>query len=525
MVVVLGDQLDPGSAALDGFDPARDTLWMAEVDDESCHVPSHKARIALFLAAMRHYRDEQRAAGRPVLYRELGRHGANSLDEALTEDLRRYRPQELRMLQPGDWRVARALAGAADAEGVALEVLEDRHFLCSLEDFEEWASGRREPRLEHFYRWMRARCGLLMDEGRPAGGAWNFDKANRGSFGHDGPDDVPPPRSFTPDPTTRAVLAQVEERFPQHPGSLEAFDWPVTRAAALEALEDFLEHRLPAFGRWQDAMWSGQPWLYHSRLSAALNLKLLNPREVCEAAERAFREGHAPIESVEGFVRQVLGWREFVRGLYWHHMPAWLERNELEAHQPLPGFYWTGETDMACLADAIAQTLAYGYAHHIQRLMVTGLFAMLLGVEPRQVHEWYLGIYVDAVEWVELPNTLGMSQFADGGWLASKPYAATGKYIQRMSNHCEDCHYAPGRSSGPDACPFTVLYWDFLQRHETRFRNHPRMALQVRNLDRLNESARARIRETADEIRSRLAVGAGWNAAAAAGSHPEGTST
>jgi len=523
LVVVLGDQLDPGSTALDGFDPGRDALWMAEVDEESCHVPSHKARIALFLSAMRHFRDAQRAAGRPVLYRELGQHGAGSLGEALAEDLRHHRPAEIRVLQPGDWRVGQALLAVSQAAGVPLKVLEDGHFLCALGDFERWASGRREYRLEHFYRWMRTRTGLLMEAGKPVGGAWNFDKSNRGSFGRAGPGMLPPPRRFEPDATTREVLELVGQRFPGHPGALDRFDWPVTREQALEALEDFVEHRLPAFGPWQDAMWRGQPWLYHSRLSAALNLKLLHPREACEAAERAFRQGLAPIESVEGFIRQVLGWREFVRGLYWHHMPAWLGRNELGAHQPLPTFYWSGETEMACLADAITQTLEHGYAHHIQRLMVTGLFAMLLGVEPRQVHEWYLAVYVDAVEWVELPNTLGMSQFADGGWLASKPYAATGKYIQRMSNYCQSCRYAPGQSSGPDACPFTVLYWDFLQRHEARFRDHPRMALQVRNLGRLDESERTRIRETAEVLRNRLAAGATEDQAAAAARHPRGT--
>jgi deoxyribodipyrimidine photolyase-related protein len=521
LVVVLGDQLDAGSAALDGFDPDRDALWMAEVDGEARHVPSHKARIAIFLSAMRHFRDAQRAAGRVVLYRTLGEHHAATLGEALAEDLQRYRPTEVRSVQPGEWRVRQALQEATQAAGVPLQVMEDRHFLCPAEAFGDWAQGRREFRLEHFYRWMRVRTGLLMDGDRPAGGAWNFDKANRGSFGRAGPGMMPPPRRFEPDATTREVLAQVGERFPDHPGSLESFDWPVTREQALEALDDFVAHRLPAFGPWQDAMWRGEPWLYHSRLSAALNLKLLHPREACEAAERAFREGHAPIESVEGFVRQVLGWREFVRGLYWYRMPSWLERNALDAHQPLPDFYWSGRTEMSCLADAIGQTLEHGYAHHIQRLMVTGLFAMLLGVEPRQVHEWYLAVYVDAVEWAELPNTLGMSQFADGGWLASKPYAATGKYIQRMSNYCEACRYAPGSSSGADACPFTVLYWDFLQRHEARFRDHPRMALQVRNLDRMDESDRVRIRETAMKLRNRLAAGTRDDEAAATG-HRQG---
>lgn len=506
LVVVLGDQLDLCSAAFDGFDPARDAVWMAEVDEESEHVWSHKARIALFLGAMRHFRDRLAAEGMPVHYRRLGEHHSTTLADALAEDLRRLSPSRVVLVRPGDRRVLRALEEVARSAGVPLEERADRHFLCDLADFERWAEGRRELRLEHFYRWMRRRTGLLMDGDGPAGGAWNFDRENRSSFGRRGPGALPAPRRFHPDETTRAVLREVQSRFAGHPGSLEHFDWPVTRTQALAALEDFVKHRLPFFGRYQDAMWREEPWLYHSRLSAALNLKLLSPLEACQAAETAWREGRAPIASVEGFIRQVLGWREFVRGLYWRFMPGYAERNELGADQPLPAFFWTGETDMACLADALRQTLALGYAHHIQRLMVTGLFALLLGVRPREVHEWYLAIYVDAVEWVELPNTIGMSQYADGGIMASKPYAATGKYIDRMSNLCSTCRYDPARSTGADACPYTTLYWDFLDRHEERFREHPRMGLQVRNLDRLDESRRRAVREQAREFRSKLSA-------------------
>jgi deoxyribodipyrimidine photolyase-related protein len=300
------------------------------------------------------------------------------------------------------------------------------------------------------------------------------------------------------------VIELVERQLPSNPGRLDAFDWPVTRTDALEALEDFVAHRLPLFGRWQDAMWMGEPWLYHSRLSVALNLKLISPREVCAAAERAWRDGRAPLDAVEGFVRQILGWREYVRGIYWREMPGYLERNALGAGHALPAFYWTGETDLACLRETIGQTLAVGYAHHIQRLMVTGLFALLWGVRPREVHEWYLAVYVDAVEWVELPNTLGMSQYADGGLLASKPYVATGKYLARMGNYCDGCRYRPDRAHGADACPFTTLYWDFLVRHRERFVRHPRLALQVRNLDRLSDKELSAIAARVDELRQTL---------------------
>jgi deoxyribodipyrimidine photolyase-related protein len=301
------------------------------------------------------------------------------------------------------------------------------------------------------------------------------------------------------------VIAEVRARFPDHPGSLDHFDWPVTPDQAQQALADFIRHRLPAFGPWQDALWAGEPWLYHSRLAAAMNLKLLDPRTVVAAAEQALLDGHAPLASVEGFVRQILGWREYVRGLYWLRMPQFADDNALAAHAPLPALYWSGATDLACMADAVGQTLEYGYAHHIQRLMVTGLFALLLGVQPQQVHAWYLAVYVDAVEWVELPNTLGMSQYADGGVLASKPYVASGKYIQRMGNHCARCRFRPDQATGEAACPLTTLYWDFLERHRERFARHPRTALQWTSLGRLDVAQRAQIAAAADALRTRLA--------------------
>jgi deoxyribodipyrimidine photolyase-related protein len=479
---------------------------MAEVPAEATHVWSHKARIALFLSAMRHFRERLRARGWTVHYREVGTEPtadeAQSLGEALVADVAMLQPQRAIVVEPGEWRVARELADAAARAGLRLDVWPDRHFLGSPEDFAAWAKGRRELRLEYFYRHMRRRTGLLMDGDAPAGGEWNYDADNRGTFGTKGPGLLPAPRTFAPDAITRDVLALVERRYASHPGRLAQFDWPVTTEDARVALDDFVTQRLPLFGRYQDAMWAGEPWLYHSRISAALNLKLLSPLEACEAAEAAWRSGAAPIEAVEGFVRQILGWREYVRGLYWLKMPEYADGNALDAHEPLPAFYWTGETDAACLRDALRQTLDHGYAHHIQRLMVTGLYALLLGVEPRRVHEWYLAVYVDAVEWVELPNTLGMSQSADGGVMASKPYAASGKYIDRMSNHCGTCRYRPGESTGARACPFTTLYWDFLDRHEARFAQHPRLALQVKNVRRLAAAERAAIRERAAAIRA-----------------------
>lgn len=493
LAIVLGDQLDERSAAFDGFDRNRDAVWMAEVTSEAEHVWSHKARIALFLSAMRHFRDSLRARGIRVEYRELAR---SSLGAELANALRSLRPERAIVVEPGERRVLEELLRAAPD----LEVRPDRHFLASREEFEAHAAGRSQLRMEFFYREMRRKHRVLMDGDRPAGGSWNFDAENREPFPESGPGRVPPPRGFPPDALTREVLRLVGRAFAGHPGSLERFDWPVTRKQALLALRDFVERRLARFGPHQDAMWSGEPFLYHSRLSAALNLKLLDPREAIAAAASA---EDAPLASREGFIRQILGWREYVRGVYWREMPSYADANALGADLPLPRWYWTGEVDMRCLREAIGQTLEHAYAHHIQRLMVTGLYALLLGVRPAEVHAWYLAIYADAVEWVELPNVIGMSQYADGGLLASKPYVASGKYIRRMSDYCSGCRFDPDRADGDEACPFTTLYWDFLDRHEKLLRRNPRMGPQLRNLDRLEKARRRSIRRAAGRWKAR----------------------
>jgi len=504
LVVVLGDQLDRQSSAFDGFDPTCDAVWMAEVAEESSHVWSAKQRIALFLAAMRHFAAALRSDGIPLHYTRLdGPESATSLAAELRATIARLNPQRLVMRAPGDWRVYQSIRQVAADAGLTLEVREDRQFFGTVREFAAHAKGRKTLRLEYFYRELRQRHDVLMHEGKPIGGQWNFDAENRAAFGPHGPGALPPPPRFEPDAITREVIEFVDKRFADHPGTLARFAWPVTRAQALEALERFVSQRLPHFGRYQDAMWPGEPWLYHSLLSSSMNLGLLGAQEVVRAAEAAFHAGLAPLQSVEGFVRQILGWREYVRGIYWTRMPAYLELNELDAQEPLPDWYWTGATDMACLHDAITQTLAHGYAHHIQRLMVTGLYALMLGVQPKQVHAWYLAVYVDAVEWVELPNTLGMSQYADGGVMGSKPYIATGKYIERMGGqHCAGCRYDPALREGDSACPFTTLYWDFLLRHEARLVKNPRMALQVKNLARLDAAQRRAVTERAQALRT-----------------------
>jgi len=499
LILVLGDQLDLKSAALNDFNPDVDIVWMAEVSDESTKVWTSKPRIAVFIAAMRHFRDALKARGWKVDYREMGVH--SSLAAALKSSCQKWKPKSLVMVHAGEWAVQQEIEAAAVELNLPLDVREDLHFFCTRGDFANHVDGRKQLRMEFFYREMRQKTGVLMAEGKPIGGQWNFDHDNRGSFGKNGPGLRVPPRRFMPDLVTREVIEMVKGRFQKHPGSLDDFDWPVTADEARKALHDFIQHRLSEFGQYQDAMWTKEPWLYHSRLSAAMNLKLLDPREVIAAAEKAYHAGHAPLASVEGFIRQILGWREYVRGVYWLHMPDYVERNAMQAHEPLPPFYWSGETDMNCLRDALAQTLRYGYAHHIQRLMVTGLFALLYGVDPRKVHEWYLAVYVDAVEWVELPNTLGMSQYADGGVMASKPYVASGKYIQRMSNSCAGCRFDPAQSTGPKACPFTTLYWDYLLQHEPALKKNQRMSMQLKNLARLDDSQRKAIQNQARTVR------------------------
>jgi deoxyribodipyrimidine photolyase-related protein len=504
LVIVLGDQLDLDATAFDDFDPTRDAVWMAEAMEESTHIISSKQRTALFLAAMRHFAQALQAAGRPLHFIRIDdAHNSGSLAAELGTALQSLAPERVVMTAPGDWRVWQSIKLAVAAAGLPLEVRDDRHFLTTVRDFAAHAKGRKQLRLEFFYREQRKRHGVLMTpDGQPEGGQWNFDADNRESFGVQGPGMLPHRSRFEPDATTREVIAWVKHHMADHPGSLESFAWPVTREHALQALQTFIDERLPLFGRYEDAMWQGEPWLYHSQLSAALNLKLLHPLETVQAAEAAFRAGKVPLASAEGFIRQIMGWREYVRGIYWTQMPGYLERNALDAQQPLPDWYWTGRTDMACLKDAITQTLQQGYAHHIQRLMVTGLFALLLGVRPQAVHAWYLGVYVDAIEWVELPNTLGMSQYGDGGLMASKPYVATGKYIQRMGGPCSGCRYNPAQREGEKACPFTTLYWDFLMRHATLLAKNPRMALQVKNVDRMSEAQREAVVQRAGAIRS-----------------------
>jgi deoxyribodipyrimidine photolyase-related protein len=503
LVVILGDQLSPELPALAGADRARSVVLMCEVAEETAYVPHHRKKIAFVLSAMRHYAQELRGAGWRVDYVALDDpSNTGSFTGEVRRALARHRATAVRSTAASEWRVREMQRGWAAALGVPVDILPDTRFACSPEAFADWAAGRRQLRMEYFYREMRRRTGLLMDGAAPAGGRWNFDAENRKPAASGTRFDGPP--RFAPDAVTRAVLALVGERFPDNVGALEGFGFAVTRAQARQALDHFLAASLPRFGETQDAMLAGEPFLNHAVLSPYLNVGLLDPLPVCRAAESEYRAGRAPLAAVEGFVRQVLGWREFVRGIYWREMPGYETRNALGARRPLPAFYWTGDTDMACLRAALGQTLEHAYAHHIQRLMVTGNFAMLAGVDPHALHLWYLSVYADAFEWVELPNTLGMSQYADGGLLASKPYAASGAYLKRMSDYCGGCRYKVAHKTGPQACPFNALYWDFLARHEGLLARNPRMAPMLRAWNRFDEAQKAAYRASAGRFLATL---------------------
>ena len=496
LILILGDQLHLDSPVFDGFDPKLDRVLMIEAREEASYIPQHKKRLVFFFSAMRHFRDRLEREGRKVEYVSLldPSNRATIIGE-LARQTAKLKPARVIVLEPGDYRVRASLAGL----GLPLLIVKDNSFLCSEATFRHFADGKRHLVLEHFYRFMRRRLNVLIDKsGNPTGGQWNYDRQNRQPLKQADLFEIPR-LTFSPDAITQEVITLVANEFPNSPGKLDRFDLPVDRQSALSAMAHFVEQKLPMFGTYQDAILSDQPFLYHSLLSGPLNLHLLHPREVINAALE--NPSGAPMNSVEGFVRQVMGWREFVRGVYWRFMPEYEAMNVLSANLSMPRIYWTGETDMQCLSQAIENTIEYAYAHHIERLMVLGLFALLLGVRPYEVHKWHMSMFWDAIDWVSLPNTLGMSQYGDGGTVGTKPYVASGNYIDRMSDHCANCRYDPRQSTGPNACPFTTLYWDFLSRNESHFSENSRMKHQYANLNRKTASELRMIRKHADTLK------------------------
>ncbi len=507
LVLVLGDQLDLRSAAMECLDPEFDAVWMAEVDQEATYVWCHKMRIVFFFSAMRHFRNQLLEKNIVVHYHELSprRSKDRGPDFAtiLKRDIKKLRPEKLVVVLPGDYRVKESLQLAATQSHVPLQIVPDTHFYTTPEEFAEFAHGRKSLILETFYRHMRRKHDVLMKDGEPEGGAWNFDDQNRESFGSRGPDRIAGPHSFRPDEVTEQVCNLVEQRFPDHPGSLDDFDLPVTHKQARSMLRDFIKRSLPLFGKYEDAMWTDEAFVYHSRLSAPLNIKLLDPRQCVNKAVQAYEKGDAPINSVEGFVRQIIGWREFIRGVYWLHMPEYTKNNFLEHEADVPSFFWDGQTDMECVRQSMQHVVRHGYAHHIHRLMVMGNLALMLGVHPYKFHEWHMAMYVDAVDWVSLPNALGMSQHGDGGIVGTKPYVSTGNYIHRMSNFCRNCKYDYRQATGETACPFTTLYWDFLDRHFRRFKGNNRMSMQMKHVEtKRRQNQMGEIHAAADQLKA-----------------------
>jgi deoxyribodipyrimidine photolyase-related protein len=499
LVLILGDQLTDSIAALKAATPAQDIVVMAEVMAEGRYVAHHPQKIALVLAAMRKFAAQLRGAGWRVAYsRQDDPENSQSISGELLRRASEFGASVVLATRPGEWRLIEALAELP----LKTHVFEDDRFIASHATFDAWAKDRKQLRMEWFYRDMRRQTGLLMDGDKPVGGQWNYDAENRKRAQ---PDMLrPKPLRFVPDAVTEAVLDMVETRFASHFGRLRPFHWATDRAGAQQALAHFITHSLPRFGDEQDAMLTGDAVLSHSLLSPYLNIGLLSPLEVCRAAEAAFHAGKVPINAVEGFIRQIIGWREFVRGIYFHQGPDYVTRNALGHSRDRPPLYWGAKTKMNCLSHAVAQTRDLAYAHHIQRLMVTGTFGLMAGIEPRQLHEWYLAVYIDAFEWVEAPNTIGMSQFADGGLLGSKPYAASGAYINRMSDYCEGCQYNVKDRVGPKACPFNLLFWNFIQRHRVLLTKNPRMGQMVRTWDKMPQADQNQVLAEASAFLARM---------------------
>ena len=501
--LVLGDQLSRTLPSLSDCDTSRDLVVLAEVMEEASYVRHHKKKLVFIFSAMRHFAAELEAAGFNVVYFRLGDHDHPGLTDIVEALVKQHAPERLVLTEPGEYRVRDMMEDWRETLDCSVVIREDTRFIASHADFEDWAgSDPKSLRMEYFYREMRKRTGYLMEGDRPMGGQWNFDHDNRKAM----PKSVTPPQRphSEPDAITLDVIAMVAERFGDNFGDIEGFDYPVTRRSALYALGWFIENALPDFGTYQDAMRTGDPLLFHAHISALINIGLLDPREVCERAIAAYGENKAPLNAVEGFVRQIIGWREFIRGVYWLKMPGYGEANALNARADLPDFFWDADTDLNCLAQAIGDTKRHAFAHHIQRLMVIGNFSLLAGLDPKQVQAWFLLVYFDAYEWVEMPNVVGMALYADGGFFASKPYAAAGAYINRMSDYCSGCRYDPKARTGPDACPFNALYWDFLARNRERFAANRRMSVILANLDRFPAEELAAIGAQAQDFRASL---------------------
>lgn len=490
--VILGDQLSQTISSLNDCDKDNDILLMCEVMAEANYVKHHQKKIAFIFSAMRHFARELEEKGYTIRYVKLDdAQNTGSFSGEVARAIEEYEIDRIVVTFPGEYRVMEDICAWEKRFGVPVEIRSDNRFLCSPDEFSTWAVGRKQLRMEYFYREMRQKHSILMQGDDPEGGQWNYDPENRKP-----PKEglvVPKTYYLEPDAITKEVMILVAKRFDSHFGDLEPFHFAVTRTQALVALEQFIDQRLCHFGDYQDAMIQGEPWMYHSHVSFYLNCGLLLPMECVKAAEKAYLAKKAPLNAVEGFIRQIIGWREYVRGIYWLKMPDYAAQNFFEAKRRLPDFYWSADTRMNCLHQCVKETKRNAYAHHIQRLMVLGNFALIAGLNPVEVNEWFLIVYADAYEWVELPNVSGMILFADGGYLASKPYAAGGSYINKMSDYCKNCSYKVTEKNGPDACPFNYLYWDFLARNRDKLSSNHRIGMMYKTYDRMSHDKKQAI--------------------------------
>lgn len=501
---ILADQLSFDLPSLKNINAASDILVFCEVRSETDYVPHHPQKIIFLFSAMRHFAKTCQEMGFQVHYVELNDvENTQNLVSEWQRIAKLYQCSSISITRPGEWRLTHELESWQLQSDWPLELLEDSRFLCSHQEFSDWVGQKKQLRMEFFYQMMRKKYRILLtEEGGPIGGKWNYDAQNRE------PLKVKPQiqkrLSFAPDAISLAVMDLVSREFAHHFGDIQGFAYACTAQDALKAVDDFLEHHLPFFGQYQDIMLENEPFLHHGLLSMYINVGFIEPLNLCQRVESLYFQGKVPLAAAEGFIRQVLGWREFIRGIYWQHMPDYANMNFLHATRPLPALYWGHQTQMHCLEQVVAMTQQYAYSHHIQRLMITGNFALLAQLSPEAVCQWYLAVYIDAYEWVELPNTLGMALFGDGGVLASKPYAASARYIDKMSNFCKNCKFDAKKMIGENACPFNSLYWNFISQNETVLKTNPRMAYMYATWSRFGETKRQAIIQQAQDYLKRL---------------------
>ena len=506
--LIMGDQLNPMHSWFETVD-SEVVYLIAELHQEASYTKHHIQKVTAFFAAIADFAKQLESKGHRVRYLTLDDTAQyKDIVELIHALVLSYASETFTYQRPDEFRLRKQLTGLSSSLTVTVVEADSEHFLLPFDELPSHFKAETHVRMENFYRYMRKRFSILMEENKPVGGAWNFDSNNRQSFKKADLKSIPQPLIF--DNSADAYLLRIKKHNITTIGnSAASVLYPINRQQSLVLLDYFCNNQLANFGNFQDAMTGSSPhaWsLYHSRLSFSLNCKMLSPMEVIQAALKRYHsaEGEITLSQIEGFVRQILGWREYVRGMYWVNMPNYAEQNFLEANRNLPSWFWNADTKMDCLKSAISQSLDYAYAHHIQRLMITGNFALLAGIAPSQVDEWYLGIYIDAIEWVELPNTRGMALFADGGWIATKPYAASGNYVNKMSDYCKTCRYNVKEKFGPNACPLNSLYWNFIGENYEKFKLNHRMSFPVRNWEKMEEGQKIEIQEKAKELLNNL---------------------